>query len=1315
MPLISHRWLILIIVLATGTGLHAQSMKILSTKDGLPQSFVSGIVQDDSSFIWIATRNGLARFDGLQYKVFQHISDDTGSLASNIIIWLEKDAANKIWIELETGEIDRLDPVTEKIRHYLKGNLPDTGSFRFVRRGWLVDSDGDFWGIVKAAGVNRYNTRTKKLDVYNRGNGSLPGDTVRGITETSDRQYWMVSQGVLSLFDKKSNRFSHWPLPFQQDYGVFVNSDAIAINLHERKNGELMWGDRRSIFIFNRKTHRFRTIPLPGISYLGIRWISDGQDASDYFESFGKIYRYSDSLGLMSVAPIITGDFGDAKSFLVDKSGLLWIGTDAGGIKQVDLTTPFFQSSPYKNNFVADVLAQTLGIDMQRVFDWKPEDNLRMTPSYQIRWAYDSRRRLFIGLKATVGYYDSAKKNFTRLAPLPPGTMIAGITMMAEDRPAVVSTTGAILTYDWQQGRWSVFLDPPDLRKKFNQALLAQDMLFDGDAFWMTTFADGLLRIDARTKEVRQLLKTPVPGSTPPITLLGLRADPRNKDILWIGSYEGLIRLETARLTTKIFSVKEGLPDNVIYSMLSDKEGYLWLGTNKGLCRFDPENQRIRVFHTQHGLPGDEFNRFHQLELMDGLLIFGGPEGWTRFDPRLMKTDVFDPVVAFTDLQINNKEVMVAAKKSPLQLPVNATGRLVLSYDQNSVIVSFAGLEFSQPHELRYRYQLEGYDNDWIQAGTSRRAIYTKLPPGDYTLIVNASNISGKWSSHSKTIGITVRPPWWGTTMAYIVYTILLFVLIRWLIHIRDSRLTMQREMAWKEKEARKLKELDDMKSMFFSNMTHEFRTPLTLIMGPAEQLKALHPDDPKSGQLAGTILNNARQLLTLVNRLLDLSRLEANAFQLTEQSGNPGSIVAAVIDSFTLDAATRQLDLALLDDTGHLDVWFHPDALERIVYNLVSNAIKFSPPGGRITVTLGTTDGLLQLEVSDRGIGIPIEKLSYIFNRFYQAEQSGVAADEIHRGSGIGLSMVKELVQQAGGHIKVESLEGKGTSFIVTLPCRNVQAAVAGARSDNAATAITDANGEEAQRILIVEDNAELGAFIAGILSSHYAVDHALNGAAGLEMALAGMPDLVISDVVMPVMDGYEFCRALKEDIRTSHIPVVLLTAKITHDNMMEGLGAGADEYLTKPFHPDALLLRVRNLLASRQKLRERLRQEWSIPGTITADAFPVTEDIFLIRLHEHLDAQLDNESFGVDQLATVMNISRSSLHRKLKSITGLTTTEVIRNYRLRLATDLLRQGFTSQDVAYKTGFGSPAYFSKCFREVYGITPTEFIRQSRN
>jgi signal transduction histidine kinase/DNA-binding response OmpR family regulator len=578
--------------------------------------------------------------------------------------------------------------------------------------------------------------------------------------------------------------------------------------------------------------------------------------------------------------------------------------------------------------------------------------------------------------------------------------------------------------------------------------------------------------------------------------------------------------------------------------------------------------------------------------------------------------------------------------------------------------------------------------------------------------VVNASNTSGKWSSHSKTIDITVSSPWWRTRFAYAAYLIILCMLLRWFIRIRDSRMAMRREMAWKEKESSQLKELDDLKTRFFSNITHEFRTPLTLIMGPAEQLETLHAGDAKTSRLTGTILNNARQLLTLVNRLLDLSRLEAHAFQLSEQRGNPGSVVAAVIDSFLLEAAAHQQTLSFEDTTGHLDVWFHPEALERIVYNLVSNALKFSEPGARVNVVLRAVDGQLQLAVDDTGIGIQKEKLPHIFDRFYQAEQSGVAGGDSQPGSGIGLSMVKELVEQVKGKIEVKSEPGKGTRFLLTMPYAVPHPA--GEAGDSVEKAVAGGNGaEDQQRVLVVEDNAELAEFIGGILSGQYIVDHALNGAAGLEIALANMPDLVISDVMMPVMDGYAFCKALKTDIRISHIPVVLLTAKTTRDNVMEGLSAGADEYLTKPFHPDELLLRVNNLLAGRQRLRELLRQELS--SIADAPASGQVEDVFLTRLYEQLEEHLDDAEFGVDQLVNVMNISRSSLHRKLKSITGLSTTEVIRNYRLRLATDLLRQGFTSQEAAYKTGFGSPAYFSKCFREAYGVTPTDFVRTSRN
>ena len=556
--------------------------------------------------------------------------------------------------------------------------------------------------------------------------------------------------------------------------------------------------------------------------------------------------------------------------------------------------------------------------------------------------------------------------------------------------------------------------------------------------------------------------------------------------------------------------------------------------------------------------------------------------------------------------------------------------------------------------------------------------------------------------------------------MAYLCYCIILAGLTWTFIRFRVSRLVMQEEMVLKEKETSQLKELDDMKTKFFSNITHEFRTPLTLIMGPAEELKKTHGPDSKETRLVDTIVNNAKQLLILINRLLDLSKLEAKALKLHEQRGNPADAVGSVVHSFEMDAAGKIIQLSFTNQLAVMDCWFYADALERIVYNLVSNALKFTSVNGRVDVILSEKNNMLVLIVKDNGIGIGKNKLPYIFDRFYQADQSaGLSKETWDQGSGIGLFLVKELVNQMEGNITVESQitnagqNSSGTSFTLTIPFRRTEAdeALVSAQSESSKTMeYADDDAEKFPQILLVEDSLELAGFIAGILSEHYKVTHVTNGAEGLDKALSIMPDLILSDVMMPVMDGYEMCGRLKEDIRTSHIPVVLLTAKATRENMISGLSIGADDYLAKPFHPTELLLRIHNLLDRQQKLRDRVRAELNLPAGSPLDIEPVIQDIFITRLYEVLDEHLDDEQFGVDQLTTAINMSRSSLHRKLKTLTDMSTTEVVRNYRLKKASLLLKEGYTSSDAAYKTGFGSPAYFTKSFREVYGVTPTEYV-----
>jgi signal transduction histidine kinase/ligand-binding sensor domain-containing protein/DNA-binding NarL/FixJ family response regulator len=1310
----------------------AQSVRFISTNDGLPQSFVSGLEQDDTGFVWIGTRNGLARYDGIDFKVFQHDPYDSATLASNLIIWIKKDHKNQLWIEHESGEIDGLNPVTEKVTHLLTGNLASGEGPRFVRRGWLVDQDGIFWGIVRGKGINAYDGRSNKTERFTSLNSGFPSDTIRGLVEMKNREIWVLSHRGISRFDKKTNQFTHWQIPYRQDYGVFPESDAIAVDLHERSNGELMWGDRQSLFFFDPRTYVFRTVRLPNISYLGIRWIRTSKDGIDYCESYGKIYRYSDKDGLASIGETITTFFGDVKSFLVDLSGLIWIGTNAGGILQIDLATPFFHSFPYKQDFGTDMFQQIFGIDLAKMFDWNANDRQFSSSGYLIRSAFDSNKKLFLALKETVCYYDSLQKKFVKLPRAPvvtgdphPGDGIKGITVTPTGIPMIIGGGGNIFSFDFSENSWHPVLDTQYLRKKLGNSFLPVDMLADDENIWITTADDGLLIIDIRTKEVRQIKESPARGTLPTNQLLGLRADPRQKDLLWIGSYEGLICLHKKTLQCEIFSYKEGLPDNNIYSILSDRKGFLWLGTNKGICRFDPISKKVREFHMQHGLPGEEFNRFHKMELPDGHLIFGGTSGWTSFDPLLIRNDDFDPELAFTDLKINNKETSKLEKNALSRLSMNSQDQLDLPYEQNTLTIGFAGLEFSQPQDLNYRYRLYGYDNDWVQAGNTHQANYTKIPPGTYTLFVNASNTSGKWSTHIKSIKVRIEPPWWSTRMAYICYSIILAGLTWTFIRFRVSRAVMKQEMLLKEKEAEQLKELDDMKTRFFSNITHEFRTPLTLIMGPAEQIKLSVSQDPQQTKLADTIVNNAKQMLILINRLLDLSKLEANALKLYEQRGNPADAVGSILHSFETDALAKEIQLSFENHSGHLECWFYADALERIVYNLVSNALKFTGAGGSVIVSLTEKNGMLCLTVADTGIGIAENKLPHIFDRFYQAgDHTGLARDQWDRGTGIGLALVKELVLQMDGKIEVESRTtpsghlSSGTIFTMTMPYRET----AERSAPVVQMAEQDANaGEQADesdkipQILLVEDSQELAGFVTGILSEQYHIHHALNGALGEEYAVAMMPDLIISDVMMPIMDGYELCRRLKEDIRTSHIPMILLTAKVSKENLMEGLSMGADDYLTKPFHPTELLLRIHNLLQRQQRLRNLIRQELSNPDSSPLEREPVLQDIFVTRLYEVLDLHLDDSLFGVDQLVEAINMSRSSLHRKLKALTGMATSEVVRNYRLKKATVFLREGYSSSDSAYKSGFGSPAYFTKCFREVYGITPGEYIRHHKN
>jgi len=1286
--------------------LHAQSFREITTRDGLPQSFISGIEQDDSSFVWIGSRNGLVRFDGLHFKLFQHDPYDSNSIYSNIIGWVNRDHKNRLFIQSDARDIDIIDPLTEKITHYIDRNTASSLRLSIGYKGWLIDAYDKLWSRTEHNGIDYYDKSTNKVTNFNSGNAFFPNDTITGLTQARNDNIWLVSSKAISMYDQRTKRFTHRTIPFQQDFSPFYYlSDA---HLHERKNGEMLWHDRNYIYLFHPSTNQFRRVPLPagaGSTISGIRTFVNGDE---YLQAAGAVYRYNDNTGFRLLAegqgPII--------SFMVDKSGLIWLGTNGRGIRQIDLTTPRFRSSPYNKGFAVDMLKEIFLIDLDRSFGHTSPYYPSPDQNYFFRSAYDRSGKLLLGTRHAVISYDWQTKTIAPLPQLPDNVSISGLTVTNDNQPLVSDMTGRIFIYRSSGKTWELFIDSSLIKKATNESVIVQSILADEKYLWATTEEHGLIRINLATREISSIRNEKGKKSIPTDQLIYLLQDPTRPNLLWIASYQGLICMNKNTLSFELLSQRNGLPDNNIYGILADREGNLWLPTNKGLCRFDPVTRHQRVFRSQHGLPGDEFNRYHQLQLPDGRLIFGGVEGWTVFDPLLTKKDEFDPSLAFTGFIINNSDQIALPSESELRLPPNALSKIDLPYDLNTLTINFAALEYSQPHEILYRYRLEGYDENWILAGNNRQASYTKLPPGKYTFVVNATNISGKWSTHIRSIPVRISAPWWATRLAYLVYAVIIGGLVWTFIRLRVSRLVVEKEVELREKETSQLKELDEMKTRFFSNITHEFRTPLTLIMGPAEQLKTANAGDVKKTGLADLIITNAKQLLNLVNRLLDLSRLEAKAMKLREQEGMPGAIIGSIVNSFEMDAKSRQVELNYQDRTNGLRASFFIEATERIVYNLLSNAMKFTPAGGRVDVSLRTVNQELILEVKDTGTGIPGDQLPYIFDRFYQVHDESKEKGK-EPGSGIGLAMVKELIEQMNGSLDVESATGdpSGTIFTVTLPYTDSHTPI----ENDLSPAINDAineneqEGENNLQVLLVEDNMELAGFVISILSERYAVHHVTNGASGLQEAISIMPDLIISDIMMPGMNGLDMLHELRKDIRISHIPVILLTAKTTQEDLLAGLSGGAQDYLTKPFHPTELLLRVQNLLDIQQKIRKKFQKE--ITSGIPTLPEPV-EDIFLTRIYELIDQHLDDSFFGVDQLAAELNMSRSSLHRKLKTLTGTVTTEVVRNHRLKKAAVFLLQGFNSSDTAYKSGFSSPAYFTKCFREQYGMTPGDYIKR---
>jgi signal transduction histidine kinase/DNA-binding response OmpR family regulator len=1299
--------LILLSLLAPAMPLAAQQLmpsnqQRFKTEDGLPQSFVSGIVQDKNGFIWIGTQDGLARYDGRSFKSFSSANTKGTGFRSYVIndIVINKD--NHISLFYQGGTVDDFDPISFTVKPVTGGkrNLPT------VKQGMVAGNTSDnilnFMYRLKDDGLHWTDPSTGKQHQAGTRNGKLQNDTIITVTKDREGNLLVITPSGVDLSRNDGITFEHisFRIPYDStpifhkavvvmpDNTVVIRNKGM-LSLINKDTKTVSWIDPGTKGFYNPTSFNFAKL--------------DHHDRL-YFESYGHIFRREQDgkLRLLWKNPFKMS----ITAFLIDRDDVLWVSPNAEGLYKITLQPSLFKSYEYEKGFFPDAMKLASLPVEQLPSSWFPRKEHFF---FYTAFGPDSTQYLCYGDQDTVFknpnlFYVENKQLKPLSFPSKTGAILRGLT---------ISDKGEIWTTDARRGgfwHWSgksaqpVFI-PVDSSGNSPLRQLAE-LKAVNDKIWISTYWRGLFVFE--NGKMMHVDKNPNDTNKLPDNLTDICINPKNPSQLWIGSRgSGLILYDENKGVRRIFTTEDGLSNNTIYSIVSERSGILWLSTNKGICRFNPSDFSITSYVKTDGIAGNEFNRHHKLIFGDGRIAMGGLEGFSVFSPSSFnnKKEPMPVPVEITGISINNIPQDFLKQQSFVKKPFAALEELELPYNKNYIAIEFSALQFSEPSKIQYRYMLKGADESWRESGNNNIASYTQLRPGKYKLLINATGQNGVWSNDIKELAIIVRPPFWATWWAYALYAITVFLFVRAYLRYHKQRLKEQEQLAFRQKETDSLKQLDHLKDQFFSNITHEFRTPLTLIITPLEKLAADSSLPAQAGQTLQSMQRNARKLQRLVNEFLDFSKLNKGQMKVTLSHGDFNLFTESIVQQFRDAAAEKKITLYYTSTISNTIHAFDEEKWEKILFNLLSNALKFTGNGGEVNVSLKTkTDREIELIVSDNGVGIPPEHLPLIFDRFYQADASNTRHYE---GTGIGLALVKELVTLMQGSVTVSSVPGKGSSFSVICPLETAT------RTDSYVPSVAE-NDDSAKDIhdkpliLVAEDNAELRDLLAHGFTSDWKVITAGDGSTAHEMILSEMPDVIVSDIMMPGKDGMQLCRIVKEDQRTGHIGFILLTSRTAHDVKLKGLETGADDYVVKPFHFDELELRISNLLLLQQKQREFLQLQAlpASPGVV----LPRISDAFIQHVYQLLDINLDSPELNVDFLARNLSMSRSSLNRKLKSLLDISANDLIRRYRLQRATALLIAGNDISSTAYQTGFNTPSYFTQCFREQYGITPTEYI-----
>ena len=1124
--------------------------------------------------------------------------------------------------------------------------------------------------------MNKFDRKSGKFERYSKpSNLSTFSRYIWKIFEDSEGTFWIGTETAgLSVFNRQAGEFN-W---YQQNSNdpKSLNDNTI-LSICEDRTGVLWFGTwNGGANKYSKIEKKFTTIghnpdnpnSLSGNSifsiyedHLGDLWIgTDIIGLNRINEETNKVTRY---LNQPDVHNSISSN--GISSICEDSSGNLWIGTNDNGLNRFDRTT---------NKFIH--------------FKNIPGDPASISKNEISQIYLDSKGDLWIGVQ--IGGLDKLVKGSNRFIHYKP--------------------------------------DPENPKSIFQHTIFA----INEDQFgnlWVGSNGGGLSMLDKNKEEFINFKNDP--GNSYSLSHNAVSVIHRDKNsTLWIGTNGGgLNKFNLADKTFKRFREKDGLPNDMICGILEDDIGNLWISTYKGISRFNTRTEKFRNFGVEDGLQGNEFNNWAFCKRKNGTMYFGGTNGISFFHPDSLEYNLVTPPVVITDFQLLHKPVQVGYDanwgRTILSSSITETKQLDLKYDDNIISFEFSALDFHNPEKNLYAYILEGFEKNWTSTNADRRFVtYTNLESGEYTLRVKGSNNDGFWNEAGTSLKIIIHPPWWATWWSYMLYGFVFIIVFVSSTRIYLNRHRLRTQLTLEQEHAKKLEEVDKLKSNFYANISHEFRTPLMLILGPVEKLASKLVDDESKKQ-TGLIKGNAKRLLNLINQLLDLSRLEAKKLKLNASPGNIVQYIKGLVREFDQIAEQRDISLKLLVERETIDAYFDKEKMERIITNVMSNAIKFTPQGGRITVKLTeTSNDEVEITVRDSGVGIPKSELAKIFDRFYQVDGSHTRDFE---GTGIGLALTKELVELHKGQIIIDSIEGHWTEVKIYFPLgrdhltddeisessecelHKFDGVEDFAMYDSATEEIEDENLIDKTIVLIVEDNPDVRDYIKDDLKDIYHVEEAANGEQGLRKAKKCIPDLIVSDVMMPKKDGYEMTRELRQDEKTSHIPIILLTAKSDRDSKLEGLGLGADDYLTKPFDTQELLARIKNLIENRKLLQEKFGAGTEVLHKPEKEKLNYLDQQFLDRVMMVIDQHIAEEEFSIEEFGKDVGMSRSQMHRKLKALTGKSTSLYLRTVRLAKAKQMIENRIgTISEISYQVGFSSPAYFSRCFKEEFGFTPSE-------